>query len=213
MNLVSPDIERYTASHCEEEGMLFQEIRHFTESLPLARMLSGHLVGRFLKMLVQISGSKRALEIGTFTGYSALAIAEGLPQDGHLVTVDIDAAMSETAQQFFSKAAWGKKITRAVGDAKSVVAGLPGPFDFVFLDGAKEDYWPITELLLDKMPVGGLIVADNTLWSGRVLDPYPSDADTIGITHFNRQVKAHPNIEGVLLTVRDGLHIVRKKAS
>jgi caffeoyl-CoA O-methyltransferase len=173
-------------------------------------MQVGRVEGTLLKMLAGLVGARRVLEIGTFTGFSALCMAEALPEGGELITCDIDPEAVRIAQRFFDRSPHGKKIRVRLGDALETVRSLPAEstFDLVFLDADKERYSDYYELVLPRLRVGGLLVADNTLWSGRVLSP--SHASDHAIVAFNRRVAEDPRVENVLLSVRDGMMLARK---
>lgn len=210
--IVSPELELYIEQHTRARPPLFDELREVTYAkMASPQMQVGRVEGGFLKMLVGVSGARRVLEIGTFTGYSALSMAEALPDDGKLVTCDIDPEATKIARSFFDRSPHGKKIEIRLGDALDTLRGLPPnePFDFVFLDADKERYSAYYEAILPLLRPGGLLVADNTLWSGRVLSPsHPSDH---AIVAFNALVTADPRVENVLLSVRDGMMLARKR--
>jgi caffeoyl-CoA O-methyltransferase len=212
--LVHPDIEAYTEAHTSPRPPLFDELRDVTyASMASPQMQVGRVEGTLLKLLVAISGARRVVEIGTFTGYSALAMAEALPDDGEIVTCDIDPVAARTAQAFFDRSPHGRKIHLRLGDALETVRALPeGPWiDLVFLDADKERYPAYYEALLPRVRPGGLVVADNTLWSGHVLSPRPGVETDRGIVAYNRLVTEDPRVENVLLTVRDGIMLARKR--
>jgi caffeoyl-CoA O-methyltransferase len=173
------------------------------------QMQVGRLEGRFLKMLVELSGARRVLEIGMFTGYSGLMMAEGLPDDGRLITCDVNPKAEEIARRYFAESSHGHKIEIRMGPALDTIAALAGELDMVFIDADKENYLNYYEACLPKLKKGGLIVADNVLWSGRVLNP--QDTATRAIVEFNDRVQADDRVENVCLTVRDGMMLVRKK--
>src|SRR4030066_249229 len=177
--IVSPPIDAYCLAHTTPADPLLDELAAYTRAhCKFPQMLSGSVEGTFLRMLVQISGTKRVLEIGTFTGYSALSMAAGLPDDGELTTCDIDPDTNTIARSFWARNPYGKKIQPRLGPALETIATLPADtvFDFVFIDADKENYLNYYEAVLPHLKSGGLIVADNTLWSGKVLDPRePSD--------------------------------------
>jgi caffeoyl-CoA O-methyltransferase len=209
--IVEPKLEEYAHEHTKPRGELFDEMREFTySSMRAPQMQVGRIEGTFLKTLVAISGARRVLEIGTFTGYSGLSMAEALPDDGTLTTCDVDARATSAARGFFDRSPHGKKITIMLGDATKTIAAMPidPPFDLVFIDADKENYPIYYELALPRLKQGGLLVADNTLWSGRVLAP--ADDEDRAIIAFNAKVQADPRVENVLLTVRDGMMLARK---
>ena len=176
----------------------------------MPQMLTGPVEGTLLRMLIQVSGAKRVLEIGTFTGYSALSMAAGLPDDGALITCELDTEHARIAQSFFDRSPHGKKIRLRSGAALDTLHALPAEaqFDFVFIDADKENYVHYYEAVLPKLKPGGLIAADNTLWSGRVLKP--KGQSDHAIVAFNAHVARDPRVEQELLSVRDGVLLVRK---
>ena len=210
MDIVSEALERYAAAHTDPPGPLYEELREVTYAqMRSPNMQVGPIEGAFLKMLVQLSGAKRVLEIGMFTGYSGLKMAEGLPEDGELITCDIDPKAEAVARAFHARSPHGKKISVRMGPALETIAGLKGPLDLVFIDADKERYSAYWDAVLPLVRAGGLIIADNTLWSGRVLDP--KDESDRAIVAFNAKVAADPRVEKVLLTVRDGMLLARRK--
>jgi len=211
MNPIVPEeIERWAQSHTEPVDPLFEELRDETQrTMDQPQMQVGRVEGTFLKMLVSLSGARRALEIGMFTGYSGLMIAAGLPDDGELVTCDVDPKAEAVARRYFARSPHGRKIRIRMGPALETIRALSGPLDFVFIDADKANYSNYYEAVLPLLRAGGLIVADNVLWSGKVLDPKePSDH---AIVAFDDLVARDPRVEKVLLTVRDGMLLARKR--
>ncbi len=209
--LFDPALEQYAADHTKPASELMQELVRVTrEASAHANMQVGNIEGTFLRLLVAVSGAKRVLEVGTFTGYSALSMAEALPEGGELVTCDVDPHATGIAQSFFDRSPHGKKIKIRLGDAKDTLRSLPEsePFDLVFLDADKASYCDYFDLALPRVKQGGLILADNTLWSGKVLDP--KTADDIGIDAYNTKVTKDPRVDNVLLSIRDGIMLARK---
>jgi caffeoyl-CoA O-methyltransferase len=208
--LVAEDLERYAESHTDVPDPLLEELRRETyASVADPQMQVGAVEGTLLRMLVAVSGARRALEIGMFTGYSGLMIASALPEDGELITCDVNPKAEEVARRYFARSPHGKKIRIRMGPALETIAGLSPFFDFIFLDADKENYPNYYDAVLPLLAPGGLLVVDNVLWSGRVLDPKePSDR---AIDTLNSRVAADPRVEKVLLTVRDGVLLVRKK--
>ncbi len=208
--LVSEALEKYAADHTEPADPLLEELREETHrTMEQAQMQVGRVEGTFLKVLVELSAAKRALEIGMFTGYSGLMIAAGLPDDGSLVTCDVDPKAEAVARRYFARSPHGRKITVRMGPALETIRTLSPPIDFVFIDADKVNYSRYFEAVLPLLPSGGLLVADNTLWSGKVLQP-KEDSDR-AIAAFNDLVARDPRVEKVLLTVRDGMTIARKR--
>lgn len=211
MNFLPEDIERYVESHTRPEPELLQQLTRETwQKVINPRMLSGHLQGRVLKMLVQMMRAKTILEIGTYTGYSALCMAEGLPDEGRLITIDINDELQWIQDKYFMLSPHGQKIERHFGDAREVIPMLPLDFDLVFMDADKENYLHYYELLLTRLKPGAVILIDNVLWSGKVLhEPHPNDKETQVMKALNKRVTEDPRVENVLLPVRDGLMAVR----
>ncbi len=208
--LVPEKLESYAEAHTEPVDPLLEELREETyRSMKDPQMQVGRLEGTFLRLLVRLSGARRALEIGMFTGYSGLMIAEGLPEDGTLVTCDVDPQAEAVARRYFQRSPHGRKITIRMGPALETIATLSPPIDFVFLDADKPNYSNYYDAVVPLMPPGGLLVADNTLWSGRVLRPREKNGRAI--VAFNERVFRDPRAEKVLLTVRDGMMLVRKR--
>jgi len=208
IRIVDESIEAYAADHCSEVADLYERLRAETyAATTLPQMQVGRIEGRLLKLLVQLSGAKRAIEIGTFTGYSSLSIAEGLPPDGTLICLDVSEEWTSIARRYWAEAPWGDRIELRLGPAIESLAAIEGPIDFVFIDADKEGYESYWEALLPKMAPGGLLVIDNVLWSGSVLAPETDSARAI--VAFNDHVAADDRVEQVLLTVRDGITVAR----
>jgi len=204
-------LDTYVEEHTRARAPLFDELREVTYArMDSPGMQVGRVEGALLSMIVKISRARRILEIGTFTGYSALSMAEALPDDGRLLTCDVDPDATAIARSFFDRSGHGHKIEIHLGDALETVRQLPPAesFDLVFVDADKARYVDYYEAVLPRMPSGGLLLADNTLWSGAVLDP--KTPDDRGITAFNDLVTRDPRVENVLLPVRDGVMLVRK---
>jgi caffeoyl-CoA O-methyltransferase len=209
--LLSPELERYVHDHTRPRPALYDELRDVTyRSMRSPEMQVGRVEGTLLKLLVALSGARRVLEIGTFTGYSALCMAEALPEGGELLTCDRDPEAARVAQSFFDRAPWGSRIRLCLGDALDTLRGLPEEpsFDLAFLDADKGRYPEYYEAVLPRLRTGGLVAADNTLWSGEVVAP--ASVDGRAIAAFNARVTADPRVENVLLSVRDGLMLARK---
>lgn len=212
ISLIDPALADYITAHTSGEPPLFQRLRAETQaSLPNPQMQVGPVEGAFLRIMVACSRARSVLEIGTFSGYSALAMASVLPDDGTLVTCDIDPVATAVARRYFAESGYGHKIDLRLGPALDTIAALAAEgrrFDLVFIDADKQNYVNYWDAVLPLVPVGGLVLADNTLWSGRVLDPR-EDSDR-AIVAFNRHVAADPRVEHVLLSVRDGVMLARK---
>jgi len=210
--MIDPRIEEYIENHTTpEEDLLYALRRKTFLHTPYPRMLSGPVQGRFLEMISRMIGPSAILEVGTFTGYSAICLAQGLAQGGKLHTIEAEGAYADMARDYFGQAGLADRIVLHEGDALDVIPQLNETFDLVFLDAAKEHYLDYYNLVFDKVRKGGYILADNTLWDGRVLEGENArDPETTGIVEFNRMVQEDDRVENVLLSVRDGLTIIRK---
>jgi len=210
LTLVPESIEEYAAKHTDLPSAIFEKLREETYSkMSLPQMQVGRIEGTFLKLLVRLSKAKRVLEIGMFTGYSGLMMAEGLPDDGELITCDVDPKAEAMAKRYFAQSPHGKKIHIRMGPALETIKKLKGPIDMVFIDADKENYPKYYDAVLPLLRKGGLLVADNVLWSGRVLDP--KEETDRAIVEFNDKVAKDTRVEKVLLTVRDGMMLAVKK--
>ena len=206
------DLTTYIANHIDPEGDYLYRLYRATNLHTLhGRMASGHLQGRLLKMLVQMTQAKRVLEVGTFSGYSAICLAEGLPEDGLLYTFEINDEQEDFTRPWIEGSAVANKIRFIIGDAITEAPRLGITFDLVFIDGDKRTYVETYEMALSVLRQGGFIVADNTLWDGHVCDSaYDKDQQTLGIRRFNDLVAADTRVEKVILPLRDGLTLIRK---
>jgi predicted O-methyltransferase YrrM len=204
--------EDYILEHIDEEGEQLAKLnRDAHVRLLRPRMISGHLQGRILKMLVRMYRPERILEIGTYTGYATLCLAEGLPGNGEIHTVEIDDEMEDFIREQFDQSALKSKIRLHIGDAMEIIPRLEGAFDMVFIDADKRLYCEYYDLIFDRVNPGGVILADNTLWNGKVLEqPHSGDKQTQGICRFNEKIKQDKRIEKVILPLRDGLTIIYK---
>ena len=212
MDFIDKKIEQYAFDHTSEEGELLRRLEKETyEKLEIPQMTTGRIEARLLKLLARLVGAQRILEIGTFAGYSALSMAEALPEDGTLVTCDEDPVAIAFAQKYFSESPHGKKIKQMEGPALKSIKKLTGTFDMAFIDADKINYSNYYEAILPMIRPGGLIAVDNVLWSGRVLNP--QDESDRAIHKFNEQVVKDQRVESVLLTVRDGLNCIIKNSS
>lgn len=207
------ELEQYILDHSDSEGKLLSLLNRDTHvNLLRPRMLSGHLQGRILKMICRMISPVRILELGTFTGYSALCMAEALPENGELHTIEIDDELEDFIRKYFDQSPYNNRIHLHIGDARNIIPTLEGPFDMVFIDANKRIYSEYYDLVFDKIRPGGFILADNTLWDGKVLQtPHTNDAQTIGIQHFNEKIASDTRIEKVILPLRDGLTLIYKK--
>ena len=209
MMFIDEAVENFAHDHTRPEGDLFIRLRDETyASMRSPQMQVGRIEGRFLKMLVRLMSARSILEIGMFTGYSALMMAEGLPDDGRLITCDVDPKAEGIARRYFAESPHGHKIEIRMGPALETIKSLRGPLDMVFIDADKGNYTNYYEAALPLLRPGGLVVADNVLWSGSVLDP--QDEDSHAIVAFDKHVQADPRVENVCLTVRDGMMLAWK---
>lgn len=209
ITLVPDVIEKYAHDHTKPESELFSRLRDETYArMSSPQMQVGRIEGKLLKLLTQFLGARRVIEIGMFTGYSALMMAEGLPEGGRIITCDVNPKAEEVARRFFAESPHGHKIEIRMGPALDTLSKLTGPFDMVFIDADKTNYVNYYEAVMPLLRHGALIVADNVLWSGRVIDP--KDDDTRALVAFGEHVQADPRVENVCLTVRDGMMLARK---
>jgi caffeoyl-CoA O-methyltransferase len=211
MRLFFPEeLERYAHAHTTRPSELMEELERQTKKcVPMSQMLTGRVEGTLLRMLVRISGAKRAVDVGTYTGYSALAMAEGLPPEGELITCEISEDHAELALRFIARSPRANQIRLRLGHALDTLREIPsGSTDFVFIDADKLSYPDYYEEGLRILRRGGLIAVDNVFWSGKVLDP--KDGDSRAISEFNELVKNDERVEKVMLSVRDGVYLIRK---
>lgn len=210
MDFLSNDLSKYIEQHTTPASELLNTIERIThQRVLMPRMISGHLQGRVLSMLSKIVRPRSILEIGTYTGYSALCLAEGLQEGGKLVTIDINLELEEMVKDFFDQSQYRENLDYKIGNALEIIPLLEDSFDLVFIDADKENYSNYYDLVFDKMRSGGIIIADNVLWSGKVLLD-ENDKDTIALRKFNQKVQDDSRIENVLFPVRDGLMVIRK---
>jgi caffeoyl-CoA O-methyltransferase len=210
ISFIPEDIQHYADAFSSPEPELFADLARETRASQRdPQMMVGYAEGLLLGLLVRLCGARRVLEIGTFTGYSALAMAGALPDDGKIITCDINARSTEVAKRYWDRSPHGKKIELRLAPALDTLASLQGPIDFVFIDADKPNYIHYWEKALPLVRAGGAIVADNVLWSGRVLDPR-DDTDR-AIVAFNAHVRNDPRVEHVMLTVRDGVTLAVKR--
>ena len=211
MHFISSELENYVEKHSENEPQLLADLNRETyQKVLLPRMLSGHFQGRVLSMLSKLIRPQNILEIGTYTGYSALCLAEGMQDSGFLNTIDIKEELVDLQRKYFDKSPWGKQIVQHLGQATDIIPLLDIKFDLVFIDADKENYLNYYEMIVPKMNKGGIILSDNVLWSGKVLTN-AHDKDTMNINNFNDYVNADQRVEKLILPIRDGLLIIRKK--
>lgn len=211
MEFISEELEDYVESHTQEEPeLLIQLNRETWTKVMQPRMLSGHYQGRVLSMISKIVNPTTILEIGTYTGYSALCMTEGIQKGGVLHTIDHNEELFSLQRKYFDLSGYGKQIVQHVGKALDIIPTIDQTFDLVFIDADKENYCNYFELILTKMKRGGVILSDNVLWSGKVLRKIKKDdVDTAALVAYNKLIKNHPKVESVLLPIRDGLTISR----
>lgn len=212
MQFLPEAIERYTEEYTSPENTILQDlVRETWQKVVNPRMLSGHVQGRFLSFIVHLMQPKRILEIGTYTGYSAICMAEGLPADGELITIDINDELKPIQDKYFALTPDGSKIRRLTGDARQILPTLKEEFDLVFMDADKENYPAYYEMLMPGLRKGSVILIDNVLWSGKVLHPaLPQDKETAALQQLNEMIRNDDRVEHVLLPLRDGLMMLRK---
>lgn len=213
MEFIAEGLTNYCLQHSDAEDALLHELGRQTHLRTLQpRMLSGHLQGMLLAMISKIMRPRCILEIGTFTGYSALCLARGLQPGGKLITVDNNPETSQLAEDFFSRSEYNDRIEFIIGNAAEEIRKLEQPFDLVFIDADKKNYALYYDLVFDKLNKGGVILADNVLWSGKILDLQKNkDADTIALDAFSKKVASDARVEKVMLPLRDGITLIRKK--
>lgn len=211
MEFITPELSNYCERHSSAENELLTELNRQTHlKIMMPRMLSGHLQGRYLSMISQMIQPKRILEIGTYTGYSALCMAEGLAEGGKIITIDNNAELEKFVREYFAKSNLNTKIDYKIGDASTIIPTLNEVFDLVFIDADKINYLNYYHLVFDKVRSGGFILADNVLWSGRVLEE-KKDKDTTAICSFNDFIANDDRVEKIMVPIRDGILMIRKK--
>ncbi len=211
MHFISQELEDYIEQHSEKEPALLAALNKETyQKILLPRMLSGHFQGRVLSMLSKLIRPFNILEIGTFTGYAALCLCEGMQENGQLHTIDIKEELATIQRKYFDKSPWGSQIFQHLGEAIAIIPTLELKFDLVFIDADKENYLNYFEMIVPKMNKGGIILSDNVLWSGKVLEPLQkNDSSTKVLLEYNELLKNDPRVETVLLPIRDGLTVSR----
>ena len=212
MEFLPKEIEQYSQEHTQKETEVLYNLNRETHlKVLIPRMLSGHIQGRILSMFSHMLKPKNVLEIGTYTGYSAICFAEGMQPDGKLVTIDINNELETMATSYFEKSGYGNQIDMRVGNAIDIIPNLDMKFDLVFIDADKHNYSNYYDLVIDKVNQGGFIIADNVLWSGKVLtDEVNTDTDTKALDEYNKKINSDPRVENMLMPVRDGLMVARK---
>jgi len=213
MDFLDEKLTAYVEAHTKKEPELLQKLNRETWArVIMPRMLSGHLQGQVLAMFSKMIQPRRILEIGTYTGYSALCLAEGLSHDGKLFTIDINEELEEMVKRYIAESPYRDKIITLTGDATQLIPGIEESFDLIFIDADKENYSVYYDLVFDKVVKGGYIIADNVLWSGNVLKHAGEmDIETIAIDRYNKKIQKDARVENVLFPVRDGLMVARKK--
>jgi predicted O-methyltransferase YrrM len=210
MKFIDEGIEEYARQHTEPENDLLKELVRETHAMVLQpRMLSGHLQGRFLSFIAKVYQPSLILEIGTYTGYSALCLAEGLKADGRLITIDVNEELETFTRSFFNRSAYRDQIDYRIADAAVEIQAVEGPIDLVFIDADKRNYALYFDLVISKMRSGGLILVDNVLWSGKIIEETAKDKSTEALRDFNTKVANDPRVEPLLLPIRDGLFLLR----
>lgn len=209
--MISDELQKLLLQYCEPEDELLQHIDRETNlKVLLPRMLSGHYQGRVLSMLSKMIAPKRILEVGTFTGYATLCLAEGLTEDGMIYTLDINAELEDMVRENFAKSPLNSKIKYTIGDAQESLKSIKETFDLVFIDADKKNNGTYYDLVFDQVRRGGLIIVDNVLWSGKIVNN-AQDKDTKNISSFNDKINEDTRVEKLILPVRDGLFVIRKK--
>jgi caffeoyl-CoA O-methyltransferase len=212
MDIVSEPIERYAEAHTSPPLELLAKLADETRAtLRSPQMLTGRVEGRFLELLVYASGARRVLELGTYSGYSALSMAAGLPRDGHIDTCEVEERHADVARRYIEQSPYSDRITVHLGPALETIERLEGEFDLVFIDADKPNYVNYYEAVLPRLGERGFIAADNTLWSGRVLGDSDHDEGTEAIRAFNEHIRSDERVTSVMLTVRDGVTLIRPK--
>ena len=213
MHFIPEKLDDYVVAHSESEPVLLAQLNRETyQKILQPRMLSGHYQGRLLSMLSKLINPKNILEIGTYTGYSALCLAEGMQASGQLHTIDINEELVDFQRKYFDKSGFGTQIHQHLGDALEIIPKLDMSFDLVFIDADKENYSNYFNVIIDKLNPGGIILSDNVLWSGKVLETTfkKEDTSTPALIEYNKLLKADTRVETVVLPIRDGLTICRK---
>ena len=211
MDFISKHILDYIDAHSSEETNLLKSLNRETHiKVMMPRMLSGQVQGRFLSFISKIAAPRRILEIGTFTGYSCICLAEGLRENGEIVTIDKNEEIEEFTRDYFKKAGLQNKVHYHIGNALTIIPELEGEFDIIFIDADKKNYSKYYDLCLPLLSKNGFLLADNVLWSGKILDENP-DKNTKALIEFNKKVQEDNRVENILLSIRDGLMLVRKK--
>jgi predicted O-methyltransferase YrrM len=211
MNFISDQLQQYIDDHSMKESDLLKALNRETHQKVLQpRMLSGSYQGRLLALLAKMIGPKKILEVGTYTGYATLCMAEGLTTGGSIDTIDHNEELTDMQRRYFDQSPYGSQIIQHIGEAKDILKSLTGPYDLVFLDADKENYPHYFDLIIDKLETGGVILSDNVLWSGKVLEKATDEA-TSALQVYNHKINTDVRVETVVLPIRDGLTITRKR--
>jgi caffeoyl-CoA O-methyltransferase len=213
MEFIEKNLANYCENHTSPESELLSNLNRDTHLKVVSpRMLSGHLQGRFLSFISKLQKPQLIVEIGTYTGYSALCLAEGLLENGKLISIDVNEETSSYAQSFIDKSAYKHQIELVVADAKALIPTITKPIDLVFIDADKKNYLAYYLLIIEKLNTGGIIIADNVLWSGKITMPESEmDRETLALHEFNKTIQNDVRVENMLLPIRDGLMVIRKK--
>ena len=213
MEFLEKKLAEYCENHTSPESELLSKLNRDTHvKVVSSRMLSGHLQGRVLSFISKLQKPTFIVEVGTYTGYSALCLAEGLSENGKLLSIDVNEETSYYAQSFINQSVYKNKIDLVVADAKAVIPDIAEPIDLVFIDADKKNYLSYYHLLIEKLTTGGLIIADNVLWSGKITMPASDmDRETLALHEFNNFIQNDERVENMLLPIRDGLMVIRKK--
>ncbi len=210
--ITNPSIQQYIEHLVSPQSDLLADLERETyQKMVLPQMISGHYQGRLLQFLAQLKQAENILEIGTFTGYATLCLAEGLVQGGQIITIDKNDEFQAIQNKYFEQSAYRSSIKQILGNARDILPDLPGPFDLVFIDADKRYYPEYFEMILPKMKKGGLILADNVLWYGKVVDPAAKDAETLALKQYNNLLATDPRVTALILPVRDGISMALVK--
>ena len=208
---MSKALDQYLKKHSTPEEEVLNDLNRFTHlNVIHPQMLSGQILGGFLKMISQMINPLYILEVGTYTGYSAICLAAGLKKGGKLITIEVNDETAEIASSYFKKAGIEDRVNLMVGDAQEIIPGLKEKFDLVFIDANKEHYTDYYDAIIEKVNSGGFIIADNVLWGGKVLDASSSDASTRSIQQFNKHITEDKRVENFMLPIRDGIMLIKK---
>jgi len=212
MEFIATELSEYANAHTSSTSTLLKRIERETHLEVLQpRMLSGLFQGRLLSLISKLVQPERILEIGTYTGYSALCLAEGLPDGGKIITLDVNTELQSRVQGYFNASEYKEKIDYRIGDALDVIPTLSERWDLVFIDADKKNYLKYYDLVIDQVEPGGVILADNVLWSGKVIDKKAQDKETVLLRHYNERINNDERVENILLPIRDGIMVARKK--